>query len=72
MSVTVPQAATQPAAIMLAADGASRHGARRGATDRGSRSKDPDPVRFATFNASLNRNLPGQALSDLSAAIRPE
>jgi 3-phytase len=27
----------------------------------------PDPVRFATFNASLNRNSPGQALADLSA-----
>ena len=27
----------------------------------------PEPVRFATFNASLNRNAAGQALSDLSA-----
>ena len=27
----------------------------------------PEPVRFATFNASLNRNNPGQALADLSA-----
>jgi hypothetical protein len=27
----------------------------------------PDPVRFSTFNASLNRNVAGQALSDLSA-----
>jgi hypothetical protein len=27
----------------------------------------PDPLRFATFNASLNRNVAGQALSDLSA-----
>ena len=26
----------------------------------------PDPVRFATFNASLNRNSAGQALADLS------
>jgi Endonuclease/Exonuclease/phosphatase family len=26
-----------------------------------------DPVRFATFNASLNRNFAGQALADLSA-----
>ncbi len=26
-----------------------------------------DTVRFATFNASLNRNAPGRALSDLSA-----
>jgi hypothetical protein len=26
----------------------------------------PQATRFATFNASLNRNLPGQALSDLS------
>jgi Endonuclease/Exonuclease/phosphatase family len=26
----------------------------------------PDPVRFATFNASLNRNNAGQALADLS------
>jgi endonuclease/exonuclease/phosphatase family protein len=31
----------------------------------------PDPVRFATFNASLNRNEPGQALSDLSAPFDP-
>ena len=28
-------------------------------------------TRFATFNASLNRNLPGQALSDLSAPFDP-
>jgi hypothetical protein len=27
----------------------------------------PEPVRFATFNASLNRGVAGQALSDLSA-----
>jgi len=27
----------------------------------------PTPVRFATFNASLNRNAPGQALTDLSS-----
>ena len=27
----------------------------------------PEPVRFATFNASLNRNVAGQALADLSA-----
>jgi hypothetical protein len=27
----------------------------------------PEPVRFATFNASLNRNAAGQALADLSA-----
>jgi hypothetical protein len=27
----------------------------------------PEPVRFATFNASLNRNFAGQALADLSA-----
>ena len=31
----------------------------------------PKAVRFATFNASLNRNLPGQALSDLSAPFDP-
>jgi 3-phytase len=29
------------------------------------------PVRFATFNASLNRNLPGQAESDLSQPFDP-
>ncbi len=28
----------------------------------------PEPVRLATFNASLNRNAPGQALADLSSA----
>jgi 3-phytase len=33
----------------------------------------PESVRFATFNASLNRNLPGQALTDLSLpATAPE
>ena len=31
----------------------------------------PEAVRFATFNASLNRNEPGQALSDLSAPFDP-
>jgi Endonuclease/Exonuclease/phosphatase family len=33
--------------------------------------RQPDTVRFATFNASLNRNLPGQALSDLSQPFDP-
>ena len=32
---------------------------------------EPEPVRFATFNASLNRNLPGQALTDLSESFDP-
>ncbi|MEO5986808.1 MAG: endonuclease/exonuclease/phosphatase family protein [Candidatus Limnocylindria bacterium] len=31
----------------------------------------PEPVRFATFNASLNRGIDGQALSDLSAPFDP-
>lgn len=31
----------------------------------------PDAVRFGTFNASLNRNLPGLALSDLSDPFDP-
>ena len=31
----------------------------------------PEPVRFATFNASLNRNAAGQALSDLSEPYDP-
>jgi hypothetical protein len=34
-------------------------------------SRSPETVRFATFNASLNRNLPGQALSDLSEPFDP-
>jgi hypothetical protein len=28
---------------------------------------EPEPVRFATFNASLNRNVPGQLITDLSS-----
>lgn len=32
----------------------------------------PEPVRFATFNASLNRNAPGQALADLSEPGNPQ
>ena len=32
----------------------------------------PEPVRFATFNASLNRNFAGQALADLSAPGNPQ
>jgi hypothetical protein len=32
----------------------------------------PDTVRFATFNASLNRSEPGQALSDLSQPWDPQ
>jgi hypothetical protein len=32
----------------------------------------PEPVRFATFNASLNRNVAGQALADLSAPGNPQ
>jgi hypothetical protein len=32
----------------------------------------PEPVRFATFNASLNRNGAGQALTDLSAPGNPQ
>jgi hypothetical protein len=39
------------------------------ATPAAVRGSPPQPVRFATFNASLNRNLPGQALSDLSLPI---
>lgn len=34
-------------------------------------SKHTEPVRFATFNASLNRNFEGQALADLSAPYDP-
>ena len=34
-------------------------------------SRHTDPVRFATFNASLNRNFEGQALADLSAPYNP-
>jgi 3-phytase len=34
-------------------------------------SRHTEPVRFATFNASLNRNFEGQALSDLSAPFNP-
>jgi hypothetical protein len=37
----------------------------------GDAARPPKPTRFATFNASLNRNLPGQALSDLSAPFDP-
>ncbi len=32
----------------------------------------PEPVRFATFNASLNRNTAGQALADLSGRGNPQ
>ena len=32
----------------------------------------PEPTRFATFNASLNRNAAGQALADLSAPGNPQ
>lgn len=32
----------------------------------------PEPVRFATFNASLNRNAPGQALAELSEPGNPQ
>ena len=34
-------------------------------------SRHTEPVRFATFNASLNRNFEGQALADLSAPFNP-
>ena len=34
-------------------------------------SSHTEPVRFATFNASLNRNFEGQALADLSAPFDP-
>jgi len=35
------------------------------------RNRSSDPVRFATFNASLNRNLAGQALTDLQQPYDP-
>jgi hypothetical protein len=34
--------------------------------------KTEEPVRFATFNASLNRNNAGQALTDLSTPANPQ
>ena len=34
-------------------------------------SRHTEPVRFATFNASLNRNFEGQALADLSTPYSP-
>jgi len=69
MSVTAPHPARQSAAIMLALMlllGAIL----MTASPLAAQSK-PATVRFATFNASLNRNLPGQALSDLSQPFDP-
>jgi hypothetical protein len=61
----------QPLAVLTATFillGASVLGAP--AVDAGHRSRDD--VRFATFNASLNRNAAGQALADLSAPGNPQ
>ena len=57
--VTLLLALVLPTAALLVAPRSATSGA------------SPDPVRFATFNASLNRNFPGQALSDLSEPFDP-
>ena len=70
MSTSLSRASARYAAVVIAIAALigvtlaspSAVAARRGASE---------PVRFATFNASLNRNLSGQALSDLSEPFDP-
>lgn len=71
MSPATPMTAPSPvrAAAMLAVMLAL--GAPLAAPLPGVAAGPPEATRFATFNASLNRNLPGQALSDLSAPYDP-
>ena len=66
MSVSMPRDARHHAAILLAISlllGALLVTAPATRASHGG----TEPVRFATFNASLNRNSAGQALADLSA-----
>ena len=65
MSRSLPAAVRAPSAVLLAI--AMLLGALVTAPQVEARHSQPDPVRFATFNASLNRGAPGQALADLSA-----
>jgi Endonuclease/Exonuclease/phosphatase family len=70
MSTTMARAGARYAAAVIAVAaliGATLASPSAVAAKRG----DPEPIRFATFNASLNRNLPGQALSDLSEPFDP-
>jgi hypothetical protein len=72
MSDSMSRAARQPAAILLVLAlllGAILAAAPPVAGRGGDRD---DVVRFATFNASLNRNSAGQALADLSAPGNPQ
>ncbi len=72
MSVSIPRAARTPAAILLAMIlllGAVLVAAPPIAADDDD--DDNDPVRFATFNASLNRSVEGEALDDLEEPFDP-
>jgi Endonuclease/Exonuclease/phosphatase family len=70
MPASKPRAARRSAAILLAI--VSLLGAVLiTAPAIAARTGPPQPVRFATFNASLNRTVAGQALTDLSARFDP-
>ena len=66
MSVTASHPARQSVAVLLALAMLLLSSLLM-APQRAAAQGPPEPVRFATFNASLNRNVAGQALSDLSA-----
>jgi hypothetical protein len=65
MSVTASHPARQSIAVLLALAMLLLSSLLMG-PQRAVAQGPPDPVRFATFNASLNRNFAGLALSDLS------
>ncbi len=69
MSISMPGAVRRPAAAILAL--LLLLGAVLVAAPPASARDRNDEVRFATFNASLNRNAQGQALTDLSAPFDP-
>ncbi len=66
MSITASHPARQSIAVLLALAMLLLSSLLM-APQRAAAQGPPEPVRFATFNASLNRNVAGQALSDLSA-----
>lgn len=70
MSVSLARPAHQPMAAILAS-ALLLATLLLSAPAAAARDEDHDLIRFATFNASLNRNLPGQALSDLSQPFDP-
>src|SRR3546814_1362165 len=71
--VRVVAAVTLPAALILTAIATPATAAEPDSTDRGGHGLvQRDPLRVATFNASLNRSAAGELVGDLSTGDDPQ